>query len=191
MDSNQEPVHEKEEPKKKTKRQLTPQQLEHLAAAREKANRVRKEKAEVRKQENIKKQEVATLQKQAENTRLNNQLAELQKQSNTPGTRPKTRTKKKTKELEEKPKEESDSEEEHSERSSSSDSDSDYEYVPVQRVLKSKKQRRDIKRRESKRRVVQEKSTPIDKEQNWQPVSTPDLQAQRLQAAFSSLFPTF
>ena len=46
-------MEEPQDPPKKAKRQLTPEQLEKLATAREKANAVRKEKAAAKKKEKM------------------------------------------------------------------------------------------------------------------------------------------
>ena len=76
---------------KKSKRQLTPEQLEKLASAREKANAVRKEKSAAKKKE----KELANIKANQRKQQVEEELATLQK----PIVKPRAPPQKKKEEL--------------------------------------------------------------------------------------------
>ena len=160
---------------KKAKRQLTPEQLEKLAAAREKANAVRKEKAAAKKKE----KELANLKAKQRQNEVEAEIATLQKPK--ASMKPKTPPKRKTKPNVYAPEraedvddssEEEDSESDYStEESSSSEEEIEYR-PPPKKKNKYKKKKKQV-------RYV-EPANPMD-----------DVYQQRMQQAFGSLFPNY
>jgi hypothetical protein len=159
---------------KKAKRQLTPEQLEKLAAAREKANAVRKEKAAAKKKE----KELANLKAKQRQNEVEAEIATLQKPkaSMKPKTPPKRAAKKPNvyAEIEDvdDSSEEEDSESDYStEESSSSEEEIEYR-PPPKKKNKYKKKKKQVR--------YAEPANPMD-----------DVYQQRMQQAFGSLFPNY
>lgn len=161
---------------KKAKRQLTPEQLEKLAAAREKANAVRKEKAAAKKKE----KELANLKAKQRQNEVEAEIATLQKPkaSVKPKTPPKRAAKKpnvyapeRAEDVEDSSEEE-DSESDYStEESSSSEEEIEYR-PPPKKKNKYKKKKKQVR--------YAEPANPMD-----------DVYQQRMQQAFGSLFPNY
>lgn len=160
---------------KKAKRQLTPEQLEKLAAAREKANAVRKEKAVAKKKE----KELAQIKAKQRQQEVDNELASLQTPRVTPKAPPK---KKKQKEkVEAVIISDSDSDSDYSESSEEESSSSEEEEIVYRRKSqKKKKAQPKAKRAKQANRGVHFVGNDVDEVYNH-----------RMQQAFGSLFPQY
>ena len=159
-------MEESQEPPKKAKRQLTPEQLEKLAAAREKANAVRKEKAAAKKKE----KELLNMKAKQRQEQVDAEIAEIQKPIVKPKNPPQQKKKAK---LEPVIVTESDTSDEEYEEESESSSSSEEEIVYVRKKAPQKK-------RATKPKVNFANDNSID-----------DVYNQRMQQAFGSLFPQF
>jgi len=153
---------------KKAKRQLTPEQLEKLAAAREKANAVRKEKAVAKKKE----KELAQIKAKQRQQEVDSELASLQTPRVTPKVAPQKKKKKEQVEavVISESESESDNESESSEESSSSEEEIVY---------------RKAKKKKSKPQRKQPKGVHFVGD------SVDDVYNHRMQQAFGSLFPQY
>ena len=163
---------------KKAKRQLTPEQLEKLAAAREKANAVRKEKAVAKKKE----KELAQIKAKQRQQDVDNELASLQTPRVTPKAAPKQKKKEK---IEEKVEaviiSDSDSDSDYSESSEEESSSSEEEEIVYRRKSqKKKKAQPKAKRVKQDNRGVHFVGNDVDEVYNH-----------RMQQAFGSLFPQY
>eukprot|EP01051_Picozoa_sp_SAG22_P010108 SAG22_NODE_888_length_6659_cov_13.876067_10_plen_175_part_00 len=158
---------------KKAKRQLTPEQLEKLATAREKANAVRKEKAAAKKKE----KELAQIKAKQRQQEVDTELASLQTPKVTPKSAPKQRKKKEEK-IEAVIISDSDSDSSYSESSEEESSSSEEEVV--YRKTKKKKAQPKAKRAKQANRGVHFVGNDVDEVYNH-----------RMQQAFGSLFPQF
>eukprot|EP01051_Picozoa_sp_SAG22_P015388 SAG22_NODE_2001_length_3168_cov_24.284132_1_plen_170_part_00 len=158
---------------KKAKRQLTPEQLEKLAAAREKANAVRKEKAAAKKKE----KELAQIKAKQRQQEVDTELASLQTPQVTPKSAPKQRKKKEEK-IEAVIISDSDSDSSYSESSEEESSSSEEEIV--YRKTKKKKAQPKAKRAKQANRGVHFVGNDVDEVYNH-----------RMQQAFGSLFPQY
>eukprot|EP01051_Picozoa_sp_SAG22_P025325 SAG22_NODE_7452_length_738_cov_1.053208_1_plen_164_part_00 len=152
---------------KKAKRQLTPEQLEKLASAREKANAVRKEKAAAKKKE----KELAQIKAKQRQEQVDSELASLQK----PRVTPKAAPQKKKEQVQAVVISESESESDD-ESSSSEESSSSSEEEIVYRRPKKKKGKPQRKQPKG----VQFANGSVD-----------DVYNHRMQQAFGSLFPQY
>ena len=161
---------------KKAKRQLTPEQLEKLAAAREKANAVRKEKAVAKKKE----KELAQIKAKQRQQDVDNELASLQTPRVTPKAAPKQKKKEKIEEkIEAVIITDSDSDSDYSESSEESSS-SEEEEIVYRRKSQKKKAQPKAKRAKQANRGVHFVGNDVDEVYNH-----------RMQQAFGSLFPQY
>ena len=159
-------MEEPQETPKKAKRQLTPEQLEKLAAAREKANAVRKEKAAAKKKE----KELLNMKAKQRQEQVDAEIAEIQKPIVNPKNPPKQKKKANLEPVIVTDSETSDEEYEQEDESSSS---SEEEIVYV------------------RKKAPQRKRAPKSKVNFATDNSIDDIYNQRMQHAFGSLFPQF
>ena len=180
-----------EQPKAKAKRQLTQAQLDQLAKAREKANAVRKQNAEMKKKEKRLKE----LQRQVQEEEIDEEIERYSapdKVKATPKAKPKKLKPKKAKAAPKKkpvePVESEDSSDEdyvQDEESSSSEEEEEEEPTPPPKPSRSRQQ----KKTGGKVRLKVPKKKH-SKAQHYQPVME-DVYAHQMNRAFGSLFPNY
>jgi len=162
-----------EQPKAKAKRQLTQAQLDQLAKAREKANAVRKQNAEMKKKEKRLKE----LQRQVQEEEIDEEIERYSapdKVKATPKAKPKKLKPKKAKAApKKKPVEPVESED-----------SSDEDYVQDEESSSSEEEPTPPPKRKQKKKKKQPKA------QHYQPVME-DVYAHQMNRAFGSLFPNY